>query len=178
MCLKTRIKGDVLIEIIQLNRRELEIRPWRSVTQRICYVHTLPRGQTSNPYLFQRLTSPISKREISTDQEKLTPLNNFPLSKLLIHHREHIIPLSPTSSHVGLPTCSASLIHPADFLSVVAWKNITLYIYLSSHPHLSKSYFCEHFFRNYDQLMHTWLFFLLKTRESGQSWSYWTNASK
>lgn len=126
-----------------------------SKKRRICYVHTLPRGQTSNPYLFQRLTSPISKREISTDQEKFTPLNNFPLSKLLIHHREHIIPLSPTSSHVGLPTCSASLIHPADFLSVVAWKNITLYIYLSSHPHLSKSYFCEHFSRNYDQLMYT-----------------------
>ena len=27
MCLKTRVKADVLIEIIQLNRRELEIRP-------------------------------------------------------------------------------------------------------------------------------------------------------
>ena len=79
MCLKTRIKADVLIEIIQLNRRELAIRPGGSGTQRIFYVDTLPRGQTSNPYLFQRLTSPISKREtVSTDPEKFTPLNNFP----------------------------------------------------------------------------------------------------
>ena len=66
-----------------------------SGTQRIFYVDTLPRGQTSNPYLFQRLTSSISKREtVSTDPVKFTPLNNFPLSKLLIYHREHIVPLS------------------------------------------------------------------------------------
>ena len=65
-----------------------------SGTQRIFYVDTLPQGQTSNPYLFQRLTSSISKLEISTNPEKFTPLINFPLSKLLIYHREHIVPLS------------------------------------------------------------------------------------
>ena len=122
MCLKTRVKADVLIEIIQLNRRELEIRPGGSGTQRIFYVDTLPRGQTSNPYLFQCLTSSISKREtVSTDPVKFTPLNNFPLSKLLIYHREHIVPLSRVAYLL-------LLFFPADFLSVVAWKNIPLYL--------------------------------------------------
>ena len=125
----------------------------RSATQRIFYVDTLPRGQTSNPYLFQHLTSSISKREISSDLEKFTPLNNFPLSKILIYHREHIVPLSPTINQVGLPASFSFF--PADFLPVVAWKNITLYIYLSSHPNLLKSYFCEHFPLNYDQPVYT-----------------------
>ena len=93
-----------------------------SGTQRIFYVDTLPRGQTSNPYLFQRLTSSISKREtVSTDPVKFTPLNNVPLSKLLIYHREHIVPLSRVAYLL-------LLFFPADFLSVVAWKNIPLYL--------------------------------------------------
>lgn len=110
-----------------------------SGTQRIFYVDTLPRGQTSNPYLFQRLTSSISKREISTDPEKFTPLNNFPLSKLLIYHRERIIPLSGVAYLL-------LLFFPADFLSVVAWKNITLYIlsFITSQP-LKKATFVSIF---------------------------------